>query len=64
MRKCIRCECEMIENDDVKVEGGAVGLIITEQGVFKDNLGKVNVAVCPECGYLELYLEDTSKFKK
>ena len=26
MRKCIRCECEMRENYDVKVEGGAYGL--------------------------------------
>ncbi|MDD6796795.1 MAG: nucleic acid-binding protein [Clostridia bacterium] len=63
MRKCIRCECEMRENYDVKVEGGAYGLKITKQGIFKDNLGKVHVAVCPECGYLEFYLEDTAKIK-
>ena len=25
MRKCIRCECEMRENYDVKVEYGAYG---------------------------------------
>ena len=56
MRKCIRCECEMRENYDVKVEGGAYGLKITKPGIFKDNLGKVHVAVCPECGYLEFYL--------
>ena len=61
MRKCVRCECDMIENYDVKVEGGANGLKITERGLFKDNLGKVRAAVCPECGYLEFYLEDTSK---
>ena len=29
MRKCIRCEIEMKEDYDVKVEGGAYGLIIT-----------------------------------
>lgn len=52
MRKCIRCECEMRENYDVKIEGGAYGLKITKPGIFKDNLGKVHVAVCPECGYL------------
>ena len=34
MRKCIRCNCDMIENYDVKVEGGAYGLKITEQGIF------------------------------
>ena len=53
MRKCIHCEREMRENYDVKVEGGAYGLKITKQGIFKDNLGKVHIAVCPECGYLE-----------
>ena len=53
----------MIENLDVKVEGGAYGLKITKQGLFKDNLGKVHVTACPKCGYLEFYLEDTSKKK-
>lgn len=27
MRKCIRCNCNMIENYDVKVEGGAYGQV-------------------------------------
>ena len=63
MRMCIRCEGEMRENYDDKVEGAAYGLKITKQSIFKDNLGKVRVAVCPECGYLEFYLEDTSKLK-
>lgn len=63
MRKCIRCDIPMKENFDVKVEGAAYGLKITEQGIFKDNLGKVKAAVCPECGYLELYLDDVSKIK-
>ena len=36
MRKCIRCNCNMIENYDVKVEGGAYGLKVTKQGIFKD----------------------------
>lgn len=53
----------MIENYDVKVEGGAYGLKITKLGIFKENLGKVHAAVCPECGYLEFYLEDTKKIK-
>ena len=61
MRKCIRCSCEMRGDYDVKVVGAAYGLKITKPGIFKDNLGKVHAAVCPECGYLELYLEDTDK---
>ena len=64
MRLCIHCKCEMVENYDVKVEGAAYGLKITKPGIFKENLGKVHAAVCPECGYLEFYLEDTAKIKK
>ena len=64
MRKCLRCETEMVENLDVKVEGGAYGIRITQQGIFKDNLGKIKGAVCPECGYTETYVEDTDKIKK
>jgi predicted nucleic-acid-binding Zn-ribbon protein len=64
MRKCLRCNVEMVENLDVKVEGGAYGIKITQQGIFKDNLGKVKCAVCPECGYIENYVDDTSKIKK
>ena len=54
----------MVENLDVKVEGGAYGLKITKQGIFTDNLGKVSCAVCPKCGYIEFYLKDVSKIKQ
>ena len=64
MRKCIRCTREMVENLDVKVEGGAYGLKITKQGIFTDNLGKVSCAVCPKCGYIGFYLKDVSKIKQ
>lgn len=64
MRKCIRCNVEMIEDLDVKVEGSAYGLKVTRQGIFKDNLGKFACAVCPECGYTETYIKDTSKIKE
>lgn len=64
MRKCIRCDVEMQEKLDVKVEGAAYGLKITEPGIFKENLGKVCAAVCPSCGYLELYIEDTAKLTR
>lgn len=63
MRKCIRCDSEMSKNYDVKVEGAAYGLKITKPGIFKENLGKVHAAVCPECGYIEYYLDDTTKIK-
>ena len=61
MRQCLRCNIEMKEDYDVKVEGAAYGLKITKPGIFKDNLGKVHAAACPKCGYLEFYLNDTAK---
>lgn len=64
MRKCIRCNVGMVEDLDVKVEGGAYGLKVTQQGIFKGNLGKFKCAVCPECGYTETYIQDTSKVKE
>lgn len=64
MRKCIRCNEEMIENLDVKVEGRADGIKVTQQGIFKENLGKLKCAVCLKCGYTETYIQDTSKVKK
>lgn len=63
-RRCLRCNVEMIEDFDIKVEGAGYGIKITQQGLFKDNLGKVQCAICPECGYMETYIEDTSKVVK
>ena len=54
----------MIENFDIKVEGAGYGIKLTQHGLFKDNLGKIQCAVCPECGYMETYIEDTNKVKK
>ena len=64
MRNCVRCHAQMVEGLDVKVEGGAYGLQVTQPGIFKDNLGKFQCAVCPECGYTEMYIEDTAKIRK
>lgn len=64
MRKCLRCNTEMVGNLDFKVDGAAYGIKVTQQGIFKDNLGKIKCAICPECGYVETYLNDTSKIKK
>lgn len=64
MRKCIRCQAEMIENLDVKVEGRADGIKVKQPGIFKENLGRLQCAVCPQCGYAETYIADVSKIRK
>ncbi len=63
MRKCLRCNAEMVENLEIRTND-AMGVIIGEKGIFKASLGKIVAAVCPECGYLETYIEDTEKLKK
>lgn len=64
MRKCLRCHAQMAENLEIKVKGGAYGIKVTQQGILKDNLGELKCAVCPECGYTEIYVENTDKIKK
>ena len=63
MRKCIRCNQEMIENLEINVSNGAYGIDIREKGFFKNSLGRIKCAVCPECGYLETYIDDITKIK-
>ena len=63
MRKCIRCNQDMIENLEINVSNGAYGINVLEKGVFKKSLGKIKCAVCPKCGYLETYIDDTTKLK-
>lgn len=64
MRKCLRCDVEMVENLSVMVSNGAYGIDVREKGMFKNSLGKIKCAVCPECGYVETYIEDTEGIKK
>lgn len=64
MRKCLRCETEMVENLLPIVSNGGFGLDIREKGLFKGSLGKIKCAVCPECGYVETYIDTTEKIKE
>lgn len=62
MRQCIRCKAEMVENLIIRT-GEAGNVIVSTNKFFGKNLGKVNAAVCPECGEISIYLEDTTKLK-
>lgn len=59
MRICKQCQVDMVGGFDVKVEGGAYGIIISEgTGVFSKRLGKPKVAICPKCGEISLYVDN------
>ena len=64
MRKCFRCEAAMVEDLNVMVTNGGYGVDVRQKGMFKASLGKIKCAVCPECGYVETYIEDTTRIKK
>lgn len=64
VRKCIRCSQEMVEDLTVTSENSPSGLRIAQGGVFKDTLGRLKAAVCPECGYTEFYIDRLDKIKK
>jgi hypothetical protein len=49
----------MVEGFDMKVEGGAYGINITNgTGVFAARIEKPKVAICPECGEVSMYIEN------
>ena len=55
MRKCLRCKNDMIENLEIDIR---------EKGMFKTRIEKIKCAICPECGYTELYIANPEKIKK
>ena len=64
MRKCLRCQTEMVEDLNVMVTNGGYGVDVREKGMFKGSLGKVKCAVCPACGYLETYIDKTDDIRE
>ena len=64
MRKCLRCEADMVEDLVVMVTNGGYGVDIRERGMFKKSLGKIKCAVCPQCGYVETYVDALDDVKK
>ena len=64
MRGCLRCETAMVEDLNVVATNGGYGLAVKQKGLFKGSLGKIKCAVCPRCGYVETYIEDTENIKK
>ena len=54
----------MRANLRLKVNGGGYGIVVhVEKKQKTTTIDAVKVAVCPECGYTEMYLEDLTKLK-
>ena len=64
MRKCLRCDADMLEDLNVMVTNGGYGIDVREKGMFKGALGKIKCAVCPECGYTEMYIDGLEGIKR
>ena len=54
----------MVENLQIHDGGDASNICVSQKGIFGKVLGKVTCAVCPECGHIELYVENPDKVKK
>lgn len=62
MRVCVRCQSEMIEGCDLKVQGAGYGVILaSSEKIFAKRLGKPKVAICPKCGEVSIYIEKPEK---
>lgn len=68
MIKCIRCDIEMLEGLDIREPMHGSMLKVTRPetlGVMpKNNLGNLKAAVCPKCGYVEIYLSRMDKIQQ
>jgi len=55
---------EMTENLDLRIRGSAMSLAASVKGsLFSKPLAEIRLAVCPECGYSEIYVEDTAPIR-
>ncbi len=52
MRKCIRCDEEMVEDCSIQISGGIYELFVAnkERRFAPSSIGKPKVAICPKCG--------------
>ena len=62
MRTCHRCNKEMLEGFDIKVEGAGYGIKVSSgEGMFAKRIENPKVAICPECGEISLYITNVSE---
>ncbi|WP_243281440.1 nucleic acid-binding protein [Eubacterium maltosivorans] len=49
----------MRESFDIKIDSTGNGLKVTKEGTFGEVIGKPKVAVCPKCGEVSIYLDES-----
>lgn len=66
MRKCLRCQTDMIENCAIKIEGAGYGIVMAtdDKRLFAHRIGKPKVAICPNCGEVSVYIENVDGLKQ
>jgi len=57
MRKCIRCNADMVENLES-------GLKLRRPATYKKTEVDLKAAMCPKCGFVELYTDELSQIEK
>ncbi|SHJ55213.1 hypothetical protein SAMN02745248_00372 [Hathewaya proteolytica DSM 3090] len=59
MRKCIRCNEDMVDGYLLNVEGKLYGVNLSNEDCKKiyKNTEKIFVSVCPKCGEISLYVD-------
>ena len=64
MRKCAKCGKVMVSDLRIKVNGGGYGIVVRVDEKQKATIiDDVKVAVCLECGNIEMYLENLTNLK-
>ena len=64
MRKCEKCGASMKLDLRLKVNGGGYAIVVdVDEKQKTTTIDDVKVAVCPECGHTEMYLEDLTNLK-
>ena len=65
MRACHRCNKDMLEGFDIKVEGAGYGIKVSSgEGMFAKRIEKPKVAICPECGEVSIYVSNVGEVTK
>lgn len=61
---CNQCQSEMTEGCEVSVEGVMYGIKVKKRnkGLFKNISAKPKAAVCTNCGYVALYIDNYKGF--